>query len=236
VDGVSTCDWLSDCLRVIRDWSDAHPGHHTLFVQVEIKQPFDAATAAAQLGALDAELLAVFPREAVVTPAEVQRSHASVREALDTDGWLTLGAVRGRVLFFLDGPDTFYDAYTHGSADLTDRVAFAPGAPSDPYAAIAILNDPIADHDAIQTALAAHLLVRTRADTNGVEARANDRARLDAALASGAHIVSTDFPDPVTGLDYSVAIPGGTPSRCNPVTAPAACTPISIEDPAHLAR
>jgi len=128
--------------------------------------------------------------------------------------------------------DAFGDAYTHGSADLTARVAFAPAAPIDPWAAIVVLDDPVPDHDAIVAALAAHLLVRTRADTDGVQARAT---RLEAALASGAQIVSTGFPAPVTGLDYSVAIPGGTPSRCNPVTAPAGCAPTDIEDPARLA-
>lgn len=235
VDAVSTCDWLSDCLQVVRTWSDAHPGHQPLFIQLEIKQLFDAATASDQLAALDAELSAVFPREALLTPADLQGSHASVREGLDTDGWPTLGATRGRVLFFLDNRgDGFGMAYTHGGADLLGRTAFAPGAPSDAFAAIAILNDPVSDHDAIVAALSAHMVVRTRADTDGVEARANDRTRLEAALASGAHIVSTDFPAPVAGLDYSVEIPGGMPSRCNPVTAPAGCGPTAIEDPARL--
>lgn len=236
VDAVSTCDWLTDCLQVVRDWSDAHRGHQPMFIQLEIKHVFSAATAEAELSALDAELLSVFPADAIITPAGVRSTRASVRQALDTDGWPTLGFARGRVMFFLDNRgDAFADAYTHGGADLEGRVAFAPGAPSDPFAAIAVLNDPVPDHDAIVAALAAHMLVRTRADSDGVEARANDTSRLTAALASGAHIISTDFPAPVTGLDYSVDIPGGMPARCNPVTAPAGCTPTDIEDPARLA-
>jgi hypothetical protein len=31
-------------------------------------------------------------------------------------------------------------------------------------------------------------------------------------------------------------IPGGTPSRCNPVTAPANCRSADIEDPSLLSR
>ena len=48
---------------------------------------------------------------------------------------------------------------------------------------------------------------------------------LELALAKGAHVVSTDNPvqkprDP--GLQ--VQLPGGRPSRCNPLTAPELCT------------
>ena len=57
----------------------------------------------------------------------------------------------------------------------------------------------------------------------------------DAALAGGAQFVSTDYevPDPRLG-PYVVKIPGGTPARCNPVTAPPNCTSDDIENPAAL--
>lgn len=234
VDDETTCAWLSDCLGVIRTWSDAHPGHHPLFVQIEIKQPYDAAAAPAQLDALDAELRAAFPDPALILPADLQRTHASIRAALAADGWLTLAQARGRVLFFLDNGGGFRDAYTHGARDLDGRVIFAGGDPSDDWAAVAVLNDPF-DAASIRTHVEAGFLVRTRADTDGVEARAGDRTRLDAALASGAHVVSTDFPAPADGIDYFVEIPGGSPSRCNPISAPAECTAAAIEDPARLA-
>jgi hypothetical protein len=41
-----------------------------------------------------------------------------------------------------------------------------------------------------------HFLVKTRADADGEQARANDQTRADAALASGAQIVVTDYPVP----------------------------------------
>jgi hypothetical protein len=57
----------------------------------------------------------------------------------------------------------------------------------------------------------------------------------EAALTSGAHFVSTDYPEPDPRFTpYAVAIPGGSPARCNPVSAPAACTPADIEDPSLL--
>ena len=72
------------------------------------------------------------------------------------------------------------------------------------------------------------------ADRHGNEARAGDLRRFEAALDSGAQLISTDFPSPPPGVDYAVDIPGGTPSRCNPLTAPPGCVAEDIEDPSRL--
>ena len=76
--------------------------------------------------------------------------------------------------------------------------------------------------------------MRTRSDSDTVEARANDRTHLEAALASGAQLVSTDFPAKVEGVEYWVDIPGGTPLRCAPIGAPTECRADAIEDPGWL--
>ena len=101
---------------------------------------------------------------------------------------------------------------------------FAEGNDGDPIESVLVLNEPIAQEARIRAAVEAGFLVRTRADTDGVEPRAGDTTRLEAALRSGAHMISTDFPVPVEGIDYTVEIPGGAPSGCNPVTAPPECT------------
>ena len=64
-------------------------------------------------------------------------------------------------------------------------------------------------------------LIRTRTDSPTDDARNNDTARRDAALASGAHYLSTDYyvADPSFGTGYFV----GVPPVCNPVTAPPSC-------------
>jgi hypothetical protein len=66
--------------------------------------------------------------------------------------------------------------------------------------------------------------VRTRADEDGIHARTDDLRRAGRALASGAHIVSTDFPvaNPLFG-PYVVRFPSRLPARCNRVTAPDGC-------------
>src|SRR6185437_9079742 len=159
----------------------------------------------------------------------------SLGDAVRTRGWPTLGAVRGRIMFMLDNKN-FGAVELQGHPSLKGRILFTSSHPGADDAAVAKLNDPIADAAKIKAALAANMLVRTRADADTVQARANDTKMRDTALASGAQFVSTDYevPDPRIG-PYVVKIPGGTPARCNPVTAPPDCTAKDIENPAALA-
>ena len=90
---------------------------------------------------------------------------------------------------------------------------------------------PLSQSPSIPDLVAAGYLVRTRADADTVEARAGNTVPRDAALASGAQFVSTDYPveDPAFGTGYVVRIPGGMPARCNPVNAPPACREAGLE-------
>ena len=88
-----------------------------------------------------------------------------------------------------------------------------------PAAAYVTLNEPLAQSARIDAALAGGLIVRTRADADTLEARANDRTRQTAAFASGAQYVSTDYlrPDARFG-PYEAHLPGGGTARLNPKT------------------
>ena len=87
------------------------------------------------------------------------------------------------------------------------------------------LNDPVADGERIRQLVADGYVVRTRADADTAQARTGDTTQRDAALASGAQWVSTDYPVPDErfGTGYAAGIPGGRPGRCNPVTARPGC-------------
>jgi hypothetical protein len=236
LDEQTTCRIFVDCLTTLELWSSAHPEHHPIFIQIEVKDALAGAELDSLLATIEAEILSVWSVERIVTPDLVKGQAASLKEALATTGWPTLGQVRGRALFFFDNGGTLAEQYTSGSRNLDGRVLFVPSSPLDPYAAVAKLNDPIPDSAAIAEALAAGMIVRTRADADSVEPSAGDTSRRDTALASGAQIVSTDYPVPVSTYAYSVEIPGGTPTRCNPVTAPASCTSLAIENPAFMSQ
>lgn len=234
IDEQTTCRKFVDCLTTLQSWSKARPAHHPIFIQIEVKDAFQGAELDALLETIETEILSVWSLERLITPDLVKGPAASLRDAITTTGWPTLGAVRGRALFFLDNGGAVTSQYTRGNLNLDGRVLFVPSSPQDPYAAVAKLNDPIPDTAAIGEALAANMIVRTRADADGAEPSAGDTSRRDAALAGGAQIVSTDYPVPGSNYPYSVEIPGGTPTRCNPVTAPPECTPLAIENPAFI--
>ncbi|HWJ96989.1 MAG TPA: Ca2+-dependent phosphoinositide-specific phospholipase C, partial [Acidimicrobiales bacterium] len=124
--------------------------------------------------------------------------------------------------------------YLEGHDGLEGRILFTNAEPGQPDASYVGLDDPVADQKRITELVQQGYLVRTRADANGVDAETGDTTRLDAALASGAQWVSTDFPGPdgaeaQYGTDYTAALPGFLAARCNPVTAPSACEDGAVE-------
>ncbi len=236
IDARTTCSVFTDCLLALREFSQAHPGHAPIFVHIEPKDG-DAGADDARIQALEREVLAVFDPAWIITPDEVRGESATLAQAIAARGWPTLQRARGRILFYIQGSSAlFRELYTHGHRDLEGRLMFVDSTPSDPFAAVCVANDPIGDATEIQEALAAGYLVRTRADADPAVARTNDRTRLNAALASGAQIVSTDFPWPIANSEYFVEIPGGMPVRCSPTVAPETCTNAALENPALLTR
>lgn len=233
IDNSSSCVLLTECLRVIRRWSDAHPRHVPILLLFNAKDdrnaarggidalPFDAAA----YDALDAEVRRVLPPAKLVTPDDVQGRYPTLRDAVLANNWPTLEAARGRFLFALDEPPAKVAVYRGARRSLEGRVFFINTDEASPAAAYLTLNDPVRDAARIRRDVAAGFLVRTRADANTREARANDTAPRDAALAGGAQYVSTDYlwPDPRFAGGYRVTQPGGVVARCNPVRRPAGC-------------
>lgn len=233
-DELSSCRFFTDCLKTIERWSSTHPGHMPLALQIEVKSGYSQENAEEFLTQVETEILQVFEHSRIITPNEVRGGHATLREAV-LDGWPTLGKTRGRVYFFFDNGADVIQPYTRGGQNLDGRLLFVKSTPDVPWAAIAILNNPIIEKEEIARALAAGMIVRTRADSDSDEPLAYDDTRMMAAIASGAQIVSTDYPVLDEELDYVVVIPDGTPARCNPVTAPQDCESLDIEHPELLA-
>ncbi len=244
VDYASVCPTLVACLREVKAWSDAHREHVPIAIAIQLKdgplifpvpeqakpEPWDEA----HLRALDAEITSVFPAERIITPDDVRGDAASVNAAVLADGWPTLGESRGKVLFLMVNPEPYRSRYLAVHPELVGAVLFTNGEPGQADAAYVGLDDPIADGAKIRDLVDQGYLVRTRADANGTEATANDTTRLEAALASGAHMIATDYPGPdgvaaVEGSTYVAQLPGFRAARCNPVTAPDDCEDARVE-------
>lgn len=246
IDYETTCPTLLDCLREVKAWSDAHPLHVPLAVLIEAKDDvlpelgfgfvIPIPIGAAELDAIDAEIRAIFPPEQLLTPDDVRGSRATLREAIESDGWPTLREARGRVMFFLDNEGRAKSDYLADHPSLQGRVMFTSSRPPAAEAAFVKLNDPLDDFELIQSLVADGYIVRTRADADTAQARTGDTTQRDAALASGAQFVSSDYPvpDPRFGTTYMVQMPDGMPARCNPISAPEPCSPADIERPDEL--
>lgn len=230
IDDVTTCNSLKDCLAKIKSWSDKHREHQAPLVLLEIKGEYDPIGLTDKFREIEADVLSVFPRERVITPDEVRGDYPTLREAIMSDGWPVLADTRGRIIIHAHDKGAFRDNYLEAYPELAGALMFVDSSPGDSFAAIMPMNDPIGNAEAIESAVRDGFLVRTRADVCCTDALENDRTRLEAALSSGAHFISTDFPEPVEGVEYYVTIPDGAPSRCNPLTAPDFCTPTDIEN------
>lgn len=232
LDPGSTCANFSDCVAEIANFSLNNPAHHPLLVLLEFKGL--KAVPEAALDRADTVLQVELGAEGLVLPRTVQGAHADLKTAIAQFGWPSLGELRGKTLFVLHDSGSLRDLYTEKDPQEWWMFPDADGNADHPFAAVHTLNDPFGDFEAIQALVQANHLVRTRADSDLAEARAEDDSRLLTALASGAHFISTDFPVPAEGFDYWVQIPEGTPSRCNPLTAPEGCRSEDIEDPAWM--
>ncbi len=221
IDQESSCPALSHCLEVLAAWSADHGGHLPIFIFLEPKETVEASDEAYRT--MEEELLAGLGADAIVTPDEIRGDAETLADAV-AEGWPTLGSLRGRFIFAMLDSGEHRDAYLAASPMLEGRLIFAEGHAGDAWAAVAKPDDPYSAQVAAD--VAAGLLVRTRADGGLVE----DPDRLEVALSSGAHFLSTDFPgEGVSDSDYVVEVPDGTPARCNPVTAPASCTSAALE-------
>jgi hypothetical protein len=238
IDYRSHCLLFTDCLKQVKAWSDAHPTHTPILIMINPKSSGISWPGAAQVlpwgkdafDRMDAEIRSVFPPEQMIEPDDVRGTHATLREAVTSGGWPKLGEARGKVIFTIDLSPEANNPYAAGHPSLQDRVAFMTTFPDAPEAAYFTMNDPVGQQALIQDRVKHGFLIRTRADADTREAREGKTERREAALASGAQFISTDYmwPDERFGTGYTAILPDGAVTRCNPV-APAAGCDLKVE-------
>jgi hypothetical protein len=224
MDEETTCRAFSSCLGELKAWSDDNPGHHLLFVLVEPKDELDfEAPIAGHYDELDQAILDVWPAERILLPDDVRGDYPTLREALEAEGWPTLGQTRQMAMFVMLDGGQHRDGYLADHPNLEGRVIFARGGVGEPWAAVV---EGGSDEDNRVAALAGYL-VRRSADS-AERSDEDNRAKAEGAMGSAAHFISSDFPY-ARDEGYWFDLPGGTPSRCNPITAPPECTSEDIE-------
>jgi hypothetical protein len=233
VDYRSTCQPFIACLQQVEAWSKGHPQHVPIFILVETKQgkpksenqltmpeEFTSAT----FDALDAEIRSVFSPREMITPDDVRGKYQTLNEAVLAGNWPTLASSRGKVVFLMDQHGVG-SVYLTGHPSLRGRVLFTNSTPGQPDAAFLERNDGPASE--IESLVKQGYLIRARTDSDTKEARTNNTATRDAMIASGAQMLSTDYPvdEPARWEGHFVVkLPGDSEARCNPINTSATCS------------
>lgn len=235
LDQRSTCQPLVACLQEVRAWSRRHPHHLPVFVLLETEEsslhlafptvqpePFDAKA----MDALDAEIRSVFRRDEYLSPDQVRGAAPTLNAAILANGWPPLAEARGKIVFLLD-QHSVGRSYLPGHPSLRGRVCFTNATPGEDDAAFTERNDGSAEE--IARLVKAGYLVRTRTDADLKEPASSDTTRRDRMLASGAQLLSTDFPDHEPAASgYVVRFDGGAVARCNPQFPNARCDGVDL--------
>ena len=234
-------------LQAIKKWSDAHPNHLPLFINIETKEDAPSQNATlASIGfkpavpfdhtspdALDNEIKSVFgPNlDQVLTPDRIRNGLPNLIDVVQQHKWPKLGQCRGKVVFIMEGNCVPYylarfphlkDTTRHGGC-----AVFIYAAKGSPEAAFLEYNDAKSSQSAITQSVREGYIIRTRSDAGTIEARAGDYSSMNAAFASGANIISTDYykADPRGSIPgsgwttFQVKFPNGELARKNPVSA-----------------
>ncbi|MFM1921379.1 MAG: hypothetical protein RLZZ303_3013 [Candidatus Hydrogenedentota bacterium] len=225
------CPLFRECLQTVLAWSQANPRHLPLSFLLEIKDDYAtwhkgmSAWDLASLEQMDAEIRAVFPEDKLITPDTVRGSHATLEEAVLAGNWPLLEEARGKVFFALHEQGRLREIYLEHRPSAEGRVCFPRSQPGAPYSAFIVADNP--DTPEIPAWVRQGYYVRTRADGGLVRDGDKAAARRDRAIASGAHIVSTDYPpgSPHADNGYVVKL-GGSGFACNSVNAPDGCAVI----------
>jgi len=227
---VQDLDFRSDFLTLkgglekLKNWSDAHPDHTPVFITLEPKdnkmkgegytdpEPFTAET----FDQLDQVILNTLGENKVIRPDQVRGEYKTLETAVLKNNWPKLKEARGKFLFILDQKGEKMELYIKGHPSLKGRVLFANAAAGRPEAGMMIINN--SKDPEIPQLIKKGYIIRTRADANTQEARANDLSNFNSACESGAQIITTDYYQKSTHFksNYVVSFDGGTYFRLNP--------------------
>jgi len=230
-DAGTTVPMFADALTIVSRWSQAHPRHVPISLLLECKEEgFQLSRAyrrpeAKDILQLDEQIRAAIPAERLLTPDDVRGQHKTLWDAVRHNGWPTLSAAAGKIFVILHENGANRAAYLEGHPSLEGRAMFVESSLAQPHSAVLIRNDPTDPQ--IGPLARAGYLIRTRVDAQGDE-RPERRKK---GLASGAHVLTTDYPRGEMATERAFGLPGGAAARTNPVTGPAAARTADITEP-----
>jgi hypothetical protein len=216
---------FKDALQQLKKWSEAHPEHSPIFITLEAKdeplslpgmtipEKFTKKT----FDNLDHTILSNLGQNHLLTPDLVRGKYKTLNEAVTHQNWPKLKDVEGKFAFILDAKGEKMETYIKDHPSLKGRVLFANAEAGTPEAAMMIRNNPT--DPLIPILIRKGYIIRTRADADTQQARNADYSDFEAAKASGAQIITTDYYKKSTHFksDYKVTFDDGAYIRMNPL-------------------
>ncbi|MGD9648348.1 MAG: Ca2+-dependent phosphoinositide-specific phospholipase C [Pirellulales bacterium] len=217
----TTVPTFAAALKVIAAWSAKHPKHVPISLLLELKEEGFQINRRTfrrpelkDLEQLDTQIREVFSAERLLTPDDVRRQHETLLAAITSDGWPALAEVAGKVFFILHENGDNRAAYLEGHPALEGRAMFVESDLDASHSAVLIRNNPTDPR--IDELARQGYLIRTRVDSQGHL----DEAHRQRGLASGAHLLTTDYPAGEIEPARAFGFADRAPARVNPVTGP----------------
>jgi len=194
VDNGSVAPVFSLALDEIALFSESNPNHVPIIILMEIKDDWMILDHALQVIGTDQLkqlniLLEDKLGDLLFSPNDMLENGKTLNETVQTTGWPSVSSLLGKVIFVLH-PGNFTQTYYEIDPSLVSLPMFLgiyPDQISESYASFIVHNDP--DVTAISQLVSQGYIVRTRIDADLFYTQEN----YDAALASGAQILSSDY-------------------------------------------
>jgi hypothetical protein len=204
VDWRTTCATFRACLREVKEWQQHRKSPTPVIIVLDLKNDDCSIAKCNGKGAvidfsaqdvLDAEVeaISVLGRAAIFTPDDLSGKYETPRARIEKSGWPTVAEIGNRVLFVLSNAH-LVPIYQGENRALRSRLFFVDGEPGNPGAVFVERLSPF--DPSIPCLESRGYFVQTFADFGTVAARKNDYSGLDAAIASHASAISTDYAVP----------------------------------------
>ncbi len=207
IDNASSAYDFEKALQEIKMWSDNNPEHIPVIIIVEPKsfvieingmKKFSLEYAK-ELDKIVADTLG----DSLLTPEDMLRDYASFKEMRENDDWISLKEARGKILVLLHDCDVT-ESYIALDESIKTQKMFPMLRYDDrneSYTSFILENDAWrADERKAENIDESNLIVRTRAD---VYPEYSDE-RYEVIETCGSQIITTDFPEKISGNDGNV--------------------------------
>lgn len=219
IEMTTTCYDFELAMKEIAMWSDNNPNHLPITVIIEPKEAFLPLEDMKKFGIDYADEFDTALRETLgeklFTPADMLRDYASFGEMRKADDWCRVSDMLGKVVVLLHECGTT-EKYIRLDPSIKSQAMFPMLRYKDierDCTSFILANDPDELLEYEELAVENRIIMRTRTDSFTNVTPKN----LELAMASPAHIISTDFPPRTdnTADSYVVSFNGKTVRKAN---------------------